>query len=158
MKTGILDSKLNVDLLVQFLRKNTDATVLADPQINIADNELGKLFVGAQVPFIAGSLNTDVGGRNDTFNYKDVGVILEVTPHINNQEEVALKIRAESSSIRQGETLFGGAILDTRNFKTDLLVKKRTDHCFGGDHSKGETKHCSQSADSGEYSGFGMAV
>lgn len=132
LKTGVLDSTMNLDILVQFLRKNTDATVLAEPQINIADNELGKLFVGSQVPFISGSLNTDVGGRNDTFQYKDVGVILEVTPHINNSEEVALKVRVESSSIRNGETLFGGAILDTRNFKTDLMLKNGQTLVLGG--------------------------
>src|SRR5262249_7446269 len=123
LKSGVLDASVNVNFLVQFLRKNTDAKVLAEPHINIADNEVGKLFVGAQVPFISGSLNTDVGGRNDTFQYRDVGIILEVTPHINTSDEVALKIRTESSSIRNGETLFGGAILDTRNFKTDLMVK-----------------------------------
>jgi general secretion pathway protein D len=84
------------------------------------------------VPFISGSLNTDVGGRNDTFTYKDVGIILEVTPHINNSEEVALKIRTESSTIRSGETLFGGAIIDTRNFRTDLMVKNGETVVLGG--------------------------
>ena len=132
LKSGVLDASVNVNVLIQFLRKNTDAKVLAEPQINIADNELGKLFVGARVPFISGSLNTDVGGRNDTFTYKNVGIILEVTPHINTGDEIALKIRAESSSIRNGETLFGGAILDTRNFKTDLMVKDGETLVLGG--------------------------
>jgi type II secretion system protein D len=132
LKTGVLDASVNVNFLVQFLRKNTDARVLAEPQISIADNEAGKLFVGAQVPFISGSLNTDVGGRNDTFEYRDVGIILEVIPHINTADEVALKIRTEASSIRSGETLFGGAILDTRNFKTDLMVKHNETVVLGG--------------------------
>ena len=86
-----------MDFLIQFLRKTTDATVLASPQINIADNELGKLFVGQQVPFIDKSQSTDVGSLNQSFQYKDVGIILEVTPHINDTGDVALKIRAESS-------------------------------------------------------------
>ncbi len=132
LKTGVLDSSLNLDILVQFLRRNTDANVMAEPQINVADNELGKLFVGAQVPFISGSLNTREGGRNDSFQYRDVGIILEVTPHINNSEEVALKIRVESSNIRNGETLFGGAILDTRSFKTDMVVKSGETLVLGG--------------------------
>jgi type II secretion system protein D len=132
LKTGILDSSVNLDVLVQFLRRNTDANVMAEPQINVADNELGKLFVGAQVPFISGSLNTREGGRNDSFNYRDVGIILEVTPHINNSEEVALKIRVESSNIRNGETLFGGAILDTRSFRTDMVVKSGQTLVLGG--------------------------
>lgn len=136
LKSGVFDASLNLDVLIQFLRKNTDATVMAEPQLNIADNELGKLFVGAQVPFISGSLNTDVGGRNDTFQYKDVGVILEVTPHINSSDEVALKVRVESSSIRNGETLFGGAILDTRNFRTDLMMRSGETLVLGGINQK----------------------
>lgn len=132
LKSGVLESSVNLDVLVQFLRKNTDSTVLAEPQINVADNEMGKLFVGSRVPFISGSLNTEIGGRNDTFQYKDVGIILEVTPHINDSEEVALRISAESSNIRPGETLFGGAILDTRNFRTDLSVKSGETVVLGG--------------------------
>jgi general secretion pathway protein D len=132
LKSGVFESSVNLDVLIQFLRKNADAKVLAEPQLNIADNELGKLFVGAQVPFLSGSLNTDVGGRNDTFQYRDVGIILEVTPHINSTDEIALKIRTESSSIRSGETLFGGAILDTRNFRTDLMVKDGETIVLGG--------------------------
>jgi len=132
LNTGILDANVNLDVLIQFIKKNTEATVLASPQLNVADNELGKLFVGAQVPFISNSLNTDVGGRNDSFQYKDVGIILEVTPQINNSENIALKIRAESSNIRAGETLFGGAILDTRNFRTEILVKNGEIAVLGG--------------------------
>lgn len=132
LRTGILDASVELDVLIQFLRKTTDAAVLAEPQINVSDNELGKLFVGAQVPFIYNSLNTQEGGRNDAFTYKDVGIILEVTPHINNAEDVALKIRAESSNIRNGQTVLGGAIIDTRNFRTDVLVKSGQTLILGG--------------------------
>lgn len=132
LRSGVLEAGLNLDILIQFLRKNAGGTVLAEPQINVADNELGRLFVGAQVPFISSSLNTDVGGRNDSFQYKNVGIILEVTPQVNSEDEVAMKIRTESSNIRNGETLFGGAILDTRNFRTDLLVKTGETIVLGG--------------------------
>lgn len=132
LRTGVMDSSIDLNVLVQFLRKNVDAKVLAEPQLNIADNELGKLFVGSQVPFLSNSLNTPEGGRNDSFNYRDVGVILEVTPHINSSDEIALKIRTESSNIRNGETLFGAFILDTRNFKTDLMVKNGETVVLGG--------------------------
>ena len=46
--------------------------------------------------------------------------------------DVALKIRAESSAIVPGQTLFGGAILDTRNFKTDLSAKNGETLVLGG--------------------------
>ena len=104
----------------------------ASPQINIEDNELGKLFVGQQVPFITQSQNTDVGALNQSFAYKPVGVVLEVTPHINTSGDVSLKIHAESSSIVPGQTLFGGAIIDTRTFRTDLEAKSGQTLVLGG--------------------------
>ena len=157
LHSGVLNTSVNLDFLVQFLRKNTDSKVLAEPQINIADNELGKLFVGSQVPFISGSLNTDVGGRNDTFQYRDVGIILEVTPHINESEEVALRIRAESSSIRSGETLFGGAILDTRNFRTDVMVKSGQTVVLGGIIQREEVNTMRKTPLLGSIPGLGWA-
>lgn len=132
LRSGVLDSTVNLDVLIQFLRKNTDATVLAEPQINIADNEMGRLFVGQQVPFIDKSQTTDVGALNQSFQYKSVGIILEVTPHINATGDVALRIRAESSAIQPGQTLFGGAILDTRNFRTEVTARTGQILVLGG--------------------------
>ena len=132
IRSGVLDSTVNLDLLVQFLRKNTDATVLAEPQINIADNEMGRLFVGQQVPFIDKSQTTDQGGLNQSFKYKLVGVILEVTPHINKSGEVSLRIRAESSSIQPNQVVSGGPVVDTRNFRTDVTAKNGDILVLGG--------------------------
>ena len=132
LRSGVLDSTVSLDVLVQFLKKNTGGSVLAEPQINIEDNETGKLFVGSQVPFISQSQNTQVGSLNQSFKYKDVGIILEVIPHINTTGNVSLKIRVESSAIEPGQTLFGGAILDTRTFKTDMTAKNGQTLVLGG--------------------------
>lgn len=132
LRSGVLDSTVNLDLLVQFLRKNTDATILAEPQINVADNEMGRLFVGQQVPFIDRSQSTDVGGLVQTFQYKLVGVILEVTPRINSSGDVTLRIRAESSSIQPGMLILGGAVVDTRNFRTDVTARSGDTLVLGG--------------------------
>jgi len=132
LRSGMLDSSISMDFLIQFLRTTTDATILAAPQINIADNETGKLFVGQQVPFIDNSVIQAQGGQNQSFTYKDVGVILEVTPHINTSGDVSLKIHAESSAIVPGQTILGGALIDTRNFKTDLEAKNGQTLVLGG--------------------------
>lgn len=131
-RTGILDGMVNLDLLIQFLEKNTEARVRAEPRINIADNERGKLFVGSRIPFISNSLRTTEGGENVSFEYVDVGVILEVTPHINSEGVVTLGIRVEASQVREGETLFGGAIIDTRNYKTEVTVDDGRTIVLGG--------------------------
>ncbi|HEX4120411.1 MAG TPA: secretin N-terminal domain-containing protein [Verrucomicrobiae bacterium] len=132
IRSGLLANSVNADVLIQFLKENTGATVLGEPQLEIKDNELGKLFVGQEVPILTGSLTTDVGGLNQSFQYKDVGVILEVQPHINESGDVQLRIRAESSTLVAGETLLGGAIINTRNFRTELTAKSGQTLVLGG--------------------------
>jgi len=121
-----------MDLLIQFLKRNTDTTVLGEPQITINDNEMGKLFVGQQVPIPQNTQISSVGSQNTAITYKDVGVVLEVTPHINNAGDVQLKIHAESSTVVAGQTVLGGAVFDTRNFRTDLTAKDGQTLVLGG--------------------------
>jgi type II secretory pathway component GspD/PulD (secretin) len=132
IRSGVVDSTINLDFLIQFMRKTTDAIVLAEPQINIRDNETGRLFVGQQVPILVNSQNQGSIGQSQNFDYKNVGVILEVTPHINNAGDVALKIHAESSTVVPGVTILGGAVFDTRTFRTDLTAKSGETRVLGG--------------------------
>jgi general secretion pathway protein D len=132
VRSGVLANNINLNVLIQFLKENTGATVLGEPRLEIKDNELGKLFVGQQVPILTGSLTTDVGGLNQSFQYKDVGVILEVVPHISETGEVQLRIRAESSELVPGETLLGSSIINTRNFRTELTSKTGETLVLGG--------------------------
>jgi type II secretion system protein D len=132
LRSGTVLGSLNMDFLVQFLKKHTDATVLGEPQITINDNEMGKLFVGQQVPIPQNTQISSVGSQNTAITYKDVGVVLEVTPHINNSGDVQLKIHAESSTVVPGQNVLGGAVFDTRNFRTDLTAKDGQTLVLGG--------------------------
>ncbi len=132
LRTGVVSGNLNLDVLVQFLSRTNNTRLRASPRLNVADNERAKLFVGARIPFISQTLNTVEGGQNNSFEYRDVGITLEVTPNINANGDVDLKVRVESSQIRPGETLFGGAILDTRNYRTELAVRNNQIVVLGG--------------------------
>jgi general secretion pathway protein D len=132
LRSGVIQSSVGVDVLVQFLKKNTDATVIGEPQVTINDNELGKLFVGQQVPIPANTQISSVGSQNTAITYKDVGVMLEVTPHLNNSGDVQLKIHVESSSVAPGQTVLGGAVFNARNFRTDLTAKNGQTLVLGG--------------------------
>jgi type II secretion system protein D len=132
MRSGVVESTINIDFLVQFLKKTTDATILGEPQININDNETGRLFVGQQVPVLTAQNTPALGGLSQNFIYKDVGVILEVTPHINSTGEVELKVHAESSAVVPGVTILGTAVFNTRNFQTDLTAKNGETLVLGG--------------------------
>ncbi len=132
LRSGVLSSTINMDFLIQFLQKTTDATILAEPQINVRNNETGRLFVGQQVPVPDNTQLSSVGSQTTTLKYRDVGVVLEVTPHINSAGDVELKIHAESSTTVPGVTVLGGAVFDTRNFRTDLTAKNGQTLILGG--------------------------
>jgi general secretion pathway protein D len=88
------------------------------------------------VPILTGQNNPAIGGNSQNFTYKDVGVILEVTPHINSTGDVELKVHAESSTVVAGAVVFGSAVFDTRNFQTDLTAKNGQTLVLGGIHQR----------------------
>src|SRR5262249_1906990 len=96
------------------------------------DNETGRIFVGQQVPILTAQNNPALGGTTQNFAYKDVGVILEVTPHINSSGDVHLKIHAESSTVVPGQIILGGAVFDTRNFQSGLTGRNGETLVLGG--------------------------
>jgi general secretion pathway protein D len=132
LRTGMVNNTLSMDFLIQFLREHTDATVLADPQLEIGDNELGKLFVGQRVPVSTGTVIPSVGGSSSTTSYQDVGVILEVEPHINDSGDVTLRISTESSTIASAAGVQGSPIFNTANFRTQLTATNGQTLILGG--------------------------
>jgi general secretion pathway protein D len=97
-------------LVVSFLEKNVSMTlralatagkldVLSRPYILASDNQLASITVGQEVPFITDTRTTDLGQTINTIQYQDIGIILNVTPHINNEGLVILDVAPEISQL-----------------------------------------------------------
>jgi general secretion pathway protein D len=132
LRSGVLTGGLSMDFLIQFLQQKSDATVISEPQITISDNDMAKLFVGQQVAFVANSQTIITGGTQQNFTYKNVGVILEVEPHINEAGDVKLRVRAESSTLDPTQTVLGQVVVDTAQFRTELTAKAGETLVLGG--------------------------
>jgi general secretion pathway protein D len=122
---------MSMDFLIQFLHQKTDATVISEPHITISDNDMGKLFVGQSVPIETGTVNPSIGGSSQTFVYRNVGVIVEVEPHINDSGDVQLRVRAESSTIDPTE-INSQVVIDSAQFRTELTAKAGETLVLGG--------------------------
>jgi general secretion pathway protein D len=131
MRSGVLSGNINVDFLIQFLQEKADATVLSEPQLTISDNDMGKLFVGKSIPIETGTVNPSVGGSSQTFIYRNVGVIVEVEPHINDTGDVQLRVRAESSTIDPAQ-INSQTVIDSAQFRTELTAKAGETLVLGG--------------------------
>jgi len=99
----------NLQAVVQASKTTTDFNVISTPQLMTLDNEEANVVVADNIPFSTrvdqGTAVTDRAIQS--FEYKDVGVTLKVTPQINEKRFVKLKIYFEKSNVIQ-ETVSSG--------------------------------------------------
>lgn len=108
--------------IIRALATNRDANLLSTPSITTMDNEEAKIVVGQNVPFRTGSSLT--GSQNNPFTTiqrEDVGLTLEVTPHIHDGKLIRLEIHQEVSEVEESSLQ---AIGDKA--AADLITSKRT--------------------------------
>ncbi|MEW5724841.1 MAG: type II secretion system secretin GspD [Thermodesulfobacteriota bacterium] len=114
---------LNLGLLIQALEQDSEVNILSTPHILTMDNEEARIVVGEERPFLKSSLTTDTGGTSpsvtNTYEFKDLGLTLQITPHITQGNSVRLKIFQQLKSfISEAET---GAISSTKR-ETETMV------------------------------------
>ncbi len=89
---------------LRFLETNTETRVMARPLLRGIDGDKVTLKIGNKVPIPQTTFSPiAAGGLNiqpvTSFQYQDVGIIMEMEPRINSKDEVTLKIKFEVSSI-----------------------------------------------------------
>jgi general secretion pathway protein D len=90
------------------LLSDSDTKVLQSPEIRALNDQKAVLRIGDRVPIATGSFTPVVGGGvNTQFQYLDVGVNIDITPHIHSEREVTLKMSLEISTVT-GSTNIGG--------------------------------------------------
>jgi general secretion pathway protein D len=98
---------------VQFLMNDSKTKVIQQPQIRAVDGQKATLKIGQRVPVATGSFQPGIGGVgvnplvNTQFNYIDVGVNVDMTPHIHANREVSMKILFEISSVVSFQNIGG---------------------------------------------------
>ncbi|UTW45572.1 type II secretion system secretin GspD [bacterium SCSIO 12696] len=124
---GRLGSTTDFAVVLNALHNDTDSTILAKPHLITLDNSEAVFNNGQQVPFITGSFtNTGTNGNAtnpfQTIQREDVGIRLEVTPHINNGGSMELEIYQEVSSVSSS-----GIASDLITNKRDITTVVRVD-------------------------------
>jgi len=95
------------------LLSDSDTKMIQSPQIRALDNQKASLKIGERLPVATGSFQPGIGGVginplvNTQFQYIDVGVNIDVTPHIHVDRDVTMKISMEISS-EIGQASIGG--------------------------------------------------
>ena len=88
----------NIGAIIQAYKKDKDVHILSTPQILTTDNEEASISVGKNIPYLTKSGSSDVESYN-TYEYKDVGITLKITPHISKDRHVRLNISQEITKL-----------------------------------------------------------
>lgn len=100
----VYSGKANARIVLNALQSKTEVKILSAPKISVLNNQKASLQVGDQVPIVTQtSQGTDAGGAPiiSTIQMRDTGVILEVTPRVNDNGNVILDVMQEVSEVAQ---------------------------------------------------------
>lgn len=122
-----------IGAMVQAYKNDSDVSILSTPQILTLDNEEAEINVGSNVPYITRqeSTTTSTLVNYNTYEYKDVGVILNITPHINEGNYVRLKISQQVTKVTSDVKNTTPTTLK-RTAKTTVVVRDNETIVIGG--------------------------
>ena len=129
----------------------SDTKMLQNPQVRALDNQKATLKIGERVPVATGSFQPGIGGVginplvNTQFQYLDVGVNIDVTPHVHADREVTLKITMEISSV-VGQSSIGGIsqpIIGQKKIEHEIRLADGESSLIGGIFDDSQTKSLS---------------
>ncbi|KAB2949445.1 MAG: hypothetical protein KJ057_10050 [Phycisphaerae bacterium] len=135
--------------LVHALQTESRLEVLSRPTVVVENNRVGNIRIGDRIPIPTTSNVGDTSARTQTsFDYEDVGIELDVTPHITPDNYVRMDILAEISQLsNQTITLTEGLrapVINERRLESSVTVKDGETVVLGGlitsSQEYGETK------------------
>jgi general secretion pathway protein D len=123
-----------------FLFSDSTSKLLQQPQIRASDGQKASLKIGERVPVATGSFQPGIGGVginplvNTQFNYIDVGVNIDITPHVHGLDEITLKLTMDISAVDSYQNIGGiqQPVIGQRKIEQDIRLKEGEVNILGG--------------------------
>jgi general secretion pathway protein D len=125
----------NISAIINAVRTDDDFRILSTPQVLTTDNEEARITIGENRPFQTRSTTDVSGGTFESFEYRDVGKILKITPHVTEGRLVRMQISLEVTAIDQKATLTTSSTLPVtlkRTVDTTVIVRDNQTIVIGG--------------------------
>jgi len=137
MHVGVISRKRDIDTVINYLQTLGKTQVLSNPTLAVINNQEARIHVGERQAYV--TTTTTTGQTTTTVSeqvtFVDVGIQLSVTPTINDDGYVTMKIKPEVSSVVS--TLITPSnnkipIIDTSMAETTVMVKDGATIIIGG--------------------------
>jgi len=124
----------NLGFLARALETDAGANILSTPTLLTLDNEEARIIVGQNVPIVTGQFTTPGSLSTQpfqTFDRRDIGVMLRVKPQITEGGSIRLSIYQEVSRI-ESFTTTTGLVLSKRALESSVIVDDQQVAVLGG--------------------------
>ncbi|MGM0453614.1 MAG: type II secretion system secretin GspD [Thermodesulfobacteriota bacterium] len=130
----------SIRAIIQAYNKDRDVHILSTPQVLTTDNEAAKITVGKNIPYLTKAATGDTNYSN--YEYKDVGIEMEITPQINKDRKIRLEINQEVTKLETTTDQFQPTTLK-RSLETTVEVDDENTVVIGGliDESLSRTEY-----------------
>ncbi len=134
-----------------FLMTDSSSKLIQQPQIRASDGQKASLKIGERVPVATGSFQPGIGGVginplvNTQFNYIDVGVNIDITPHVHGLDEITLKLAMDISAVDSYQNIGGiqQPVIGQRKIENEIRMKEGEVNILGGILENTQTKSLS---------------
>jgi len=122
--------------ILNMLQESSSTNILSTPNLLTTDNHTASISVGQNVPFATGSYASTGGSTQPTNPFRtierrDVGILLEVTPHVNAGDSIVMDISQEISSLSNLNSQ-DGPITNQRRVETQVMAANGETIVLGG--------------------------
>jgi len=125
----------NIAAIINAIKTDDDFRILSTPQVLTTDNEEARITVGENRPYQTRSTTDPSGGTFESFEYRDIGKILKITPHVTEGRLVRMTISLEVTNIDLASTATTSSTLPVtkkRTVDTTVIVKDSQTVVIGG--------------------------
>lgn len=137
MHLGIVNRQRDFDIFMKWLNTIGDTQLISNPRIAVINNQEARIHVGERAAYV--TTTTTTGQTTTTVSeevtFVDVGIQLAVTPTINDDGFIRMKIKPEISSVTDTLVTPSGnriPIIDTSTAETTVIVKDGSTIIIGG--------------------------
>jgi general secretion pathway protein D len=122
------------------LLSDTNTKIIQNPQIRALDGQKATLKIGDRVPVATGSFQPGIGGVginplvNTQFQYLDVGVNIDITPRVQADREISLKLTMDVSAVTSHVSIGGidQPVIGQRKIENEIRLKDGEVSLLGG--------------------------
>lgn len=118
----------------RLFKQDIDAKTLANPKVRVINGKAAKIHIGDRVPLRASTIQDATGQTRTTFDYREIGIRLNVEPAIHLDNSATVKLGLEVSSLGEniGTATEPAFRIGTRNAETYMSLRDGETAILGG--------------------------